>query len=185
MVKPESNHRNTDRHRASVHPAAAESLGGRASRWLAKAFSGVGEPIKAWPLVAGPPCSSAWWIAAFWFPSTRPKRKPSEDKFRFAERFYFRKIRHLWRRQCFRGSQGYRTLPASCREPARKGHPSGMRGLRGLNRPPEKKTAGSRLVNCARQVRSKLRHLGKENDALVRRLLRRGRRRRPEFRHCR
>jgi hypothetical protein len=45
-----------------------------------------------------------WWqvppaaplvIAAFRSSRTRPKRKPSEDKFRFAEWFYFRKIRQL------------------------------------------------------------------------------------------
>jgi hypothetical protein len=43
----------------------------------------------------------------------RPKRKPSEDKFRFAEWFYFRKIRQLWRWHGSQGSQGYRMLPAS------------------------------------------------------------------------
>ena len=59
---------------AAVHPCtpARGISGGRASRWPTGALLRASRPIKAWPLVAGPPCSSAWCLPRFGYPERGP-----------------------------------------------------------------------------------------------------------------
>jgi hypothetical protein len=57
MAKPESSHLNTDRRRGSFNPAW--NPGWKSKQMACRRTVVPAIPIKAWPLVAGPPCSSA------------------------------------------------------------------------------------------------------------------------------